>query len=128
MAFIVSSLQPGECYILFVDSTSSVSLYPNWDYEKADKKIENVHYTRSGRKYSYKWALTTKVKFTVENVTSSTMAMVNTWWASNQNLLFMRQDTTDIFSCQLSNKKTPIGKFVEPYMDEYLGTIELESY
>jgi hypothetical protein len=128
MAVIVSSLQPGECYILYVDSTNGVSLYPEWDYARNDKKVENTHYTRSGRRYNYIWAVRGRIKFSVEHVDSSTAAVVNSWWASGQKLLFKRVGTTDIMSCQLVNRSTPIGKYVEPYMDELKGVVELETY
>ena len=128
MSFIVSSLQPGQCYLLYVDSTDGVSLYPNWDYKRSDKKIESTHYTRSGRRYNYIWAVSTALKFSVEYVDSSTAYKVNNWWQTGQRLLFKRDGTTDIMSCQLVNRNTPIGQYIEPYMDELKGTIELETY
>ena len=128
MAVIVSSLSVGPSHRLFVNSSTGVSLYPNWDYKESDRKIENRHRTRSGRMYVYKWAQYKQIKFSVEHVDSATMCAVNSWWGGNENLLFKLDGSADITSCRLVNKSKPIGKRVEPYLDEYKGVILLETY
>lgn len=115
-------------YILFVDSSNSVSFDPEWDYEEDDKKIENRHRTRSGKEFVYKWGDYRRRKFSVSFVDSSTAAIVNSWWNSNTPLLFMREGDTDITSCYLIGRDKPLGKFVKPYDNLYKGVIELGEY
>lgn len=116
-------------YRLFVDSSTGVTLYPQWDYELTGEKIEDRHTTRAGYEYVYKWGGFEGAKFSVAYVDSATMAVVNSWWASNTPLLFMSSgDTTSVMSCRLIGKNPPIGKRVQPYFDLFQGTIELRTY
>jgi len=115
-------------YRLFVDSNNGVDLYPEWDYEEGGQKIEDRHRTRSGAEYVYTWAEYDLIKFSVTYVSSSTKAVVNSWWSSNTDLLFMRQGDADVTSCRLLNKSKPIGKLVKPYADQFSGRIELGTY
>ena len=56
------------------------------------------------------------------------MAVVNSWWESNTELLFMKVGGTQVYSVRIENNNAPIRKFVEPYDDLYEGKIELETY
>jgi hypothetical protein len=128
MAVIVSSVSIGPGHRLFVDSSTGVTLYPEWDYRESYRKIEDRHRTRSGREYVYKWGEYRQIKFSVEHLSSADQCTVNSWWSGNENLLFKLESSTDITSCRLVNKSKPIDKRIEPYMDEYKGKIELETY
>lgn len=115
-------------YRLFVDSSNGVSLDPEWDYDDSAKKIENRHRTRSAAEYVYKWGEYGVRKFSVMYVSSATAAIVNSWWSSNTDLLFMREGDADVTSCRLMNGSKPISKKVKPYDDQWRGKIELGTY
>jgi len=115
-------------YRLFVDSANGVSLDPEWDYDDSAKKIENRHRTRTGAEYVYKWAEFRTIKFGLMFVSSATQAIVNSWWSSNTDLLFMREGDIDITSCRIMNNSKPISKKVKPYDDQWRGAIELGTY
>jgi hypothetical protein len=115
-------------WLLFPSSGNHVTLDPEWNFDRSDKKIEDEHRTRSGRRYVYKWGSHARWKFDVQYVSSSTAAIVNSWFLSNASLLFMESGGTEIFSVQITNADLPFGRFVKPYTSLMLGTIELSTY
>ena len=110
------------------DGTNVVSLYPEWNFERADQKNEDVHRTRSGKQFRYLWGSYRVVKFDIEHVTSATKERVNGWWTNNTPLVLYDPASTVVVSAYLTNRDLPIGEFAEPYDNEFNGTIELESY
>jgi hypothetical protein len=115
-------------FILQANSSSQVTLEPEYDYARTDAKIENEHRTRSGDRYVYNWGRYRRIKFSIRYVDSATMNIVNNWWRNDTKLEFYEQGTTDITSCQLTNSTIPIGEFVRPYTNLFEGRVELEEY
>ena len=115
-------------YRLFVDSSTGVDLYPEYDYKEDDEKVESRHRSRDGSEYVYKWGDIGMFRFSVSFVNSSTKAQVNSWWGGNVDLLFMETGGTDVTSVHLVNKKKPIMGVVRPYQDLFKGKIELGTY
>ena len=113
---------------LFVDSNNGVDVEPEYNYMENDEKIENRHRTRSGAEYVYKWGSFKEWKFDIRWVNSSFRALVNSWWSTNTNLLWMEENGTEVFSVRIRNRSIPISKFEKPYTDTFLGTIELGTY
>lgn len=115
-------------YDLFVDSDNSLQFDPEFDYADEERKVEDSHRVRSGGLYRYKWASYRRFKFSMAFVSSSDAAIVNSWWLSNTELLFMNTSDSAVFSVQLVNADKPLGQFQKPYVDLYKGIIELETY
>lgn len=115
-------------HLLFVDSSNSVTLEPEWDFEQGQKKNETVHRTRAGNRFVYKWGEFETFKFSLNFVDSSTAAIVNSWWNTNTELLFSTDGGVTVSSVQLTNRSKPLARFNMPYDDEYKGKIELETY
>lgn len=115
-------------YVLFISSGVDVSFNPEYDFTDQESKIETRHRTKSGREYVYKWGDYKKFKFSVSYVNSSFKSIVNSWWNTNTELLFMKQGETQVYSVRLGGKKSPIGKFIKPYDDNFKGTIDLGTY
>lgn len=113
---------------LFVDSATGVDVEPEWDYERKDKKIEDRHRARSGAEFVYKWGEYIGIEFSVKFVNSSFQAIVNSWWNTNTDLLFMEVGGTEVFSVHIVNKDTPVGKVIKPYVDQFQGKIKLGGY
>jgi len=113
---------------LFVDSSNSVDLDPEWDFADQSKKVENVHRTRAGNRFTYKWGSYTSLKFSTNFVSSSTAAIINSWWSTNTKLLFQAQSSTAVTSVQLTNGTIPLGKFNKPSELFFSGSIQLETY
>lgn len=116
-----------SAYMLF-DGTNVVSMYPEWDFKLEDHKIENVHRTRLGNMYRYKWGSYKRVKFSVEHLSSSDMCRVNSWWGANTPLRLFDTSSVLVCSAYLVNNTVPIGQMVSPYVDKFKGVIELETY
>ena len=115
-------------YALFVDSSNSVSFNPEFDFTRRDNKIEDVHRVRSGEQYRYKWGEFARFSMTVKYLNSADMSIINSWWSTNTDLLFMEEGTTDVYSVHIANKDTPIGKQALPYDNQFYGKLELETY
>lgn len=113
---------------LFVDSSTGLTVEPEWDYKEEDEKIETRSRVRSGAEYVYKWAEFQKIKFKVSFVDSNFKSIVNSWWSNNTDLLFMEEGSSVVSSMHISNKKTPVGQFIKPYNTLFKGTIELSTY
>lgn len=113
---------------LFVDSSNGVDIDPEYDLVFQDTKIEDRHRARSSDAYVYKWGEYKRIKFSVSYVDSSFKAIVNSYWSSNTNLLFMEVGASAVYSVRLMNKELPVGKYIKPYTDLFRGVIELEGY
>jgi len=114
---------------LFVDSGNGVDVEPTWGYSQSDEKIENRHRVRSGKSYVYKWGEFKRYKLPMTYVDSNFKSIVNSYWNTNTQLLFMEVgNPSSVSSVRISNKKIPIGLNVEPYADLFEGVIELETY
>jgi len=114
-------------YIL-TDGSSPVYLTPEFDYKADNRKIENQHRTRGGRNYRYVWSVYKHLKFKVQFVSSADMTAINSWWGANTPLRLYDINSAVVASAYLVNASAPIDQFVQPYTDQYQGTIELESY
>ncbi len=116
-------------WALFVDSANSISLSPEWGLSQPDKKIESTHRTRGGKLYRYKWSDYKQFKFKLSFVNSSDVAVINSWWVSNTELLFMDEDdATTVSSVYLMNKSRPLSVRQKPYLEYTKGTIDLSTY
>lgn len=115
-------------YRLFVDSDNGVTVYPEYNYQEKDAKIENRFRSKSGKEYVYKFGDYRQWLMGIKFVDSSFKADVNTWWNSNANLLWMEENGTEVFSVHLMNKTKPIDKVIRPYTDLFEGKIELGEY
>lgn len=116
-------------WALFVDSANSISLEPEWGMTQPDKKIESSHRTKSGKRYVYKWGEYQQFKFSLKFVSSGNAAIINSWWNTNTELLFMDEDDiTTVSSVMIQNSKKPLTKKVKPYVEYSQGTIDLGTY
>ena len=115
-------------YLLFVDSTTGISLDPEYDFKNSGEKFESRHRARSGKEYVYKWGEYTKISFSLMYLSSSDMSTLNDWWSNNTPLLFMKEGASSVTSVHIINKKKPIDSFIKPYDDLYQGKIELGTY
>lgn len=110
------------------NSANGVEVFPEYNYSEKDRKIESRSRTTTGAEYVYKFGDYKAWKFDVQFVNSSFYAIVNSWWLSNAELLFVKTGDTDVSSVRLSSRTKPISKFVKPHDDLYAGTIELSTY
>ena len=113
---------------LFVDSSNGVTVEPEWNYKERDRKIETRNRARSGALYIYTWAEFKRIKMNVLYVDSSFKSIVNSYWSSNAELLWMEEGSSVVSSVQIVNKELPIGLFIKPYNNLFKGLIELETY
>lgn len=106
-----------------------LTLEPNTDFKDEGEKIESRHRTRDGSEYVYKWGSFERYKFDVEFISSATRHTLNdSFWSSNQNLLFINTPGTIVDAVRVINRRKPIDQFQKPYTDLWMGTIELGTY
>lgn len=116
-------------WALFVDSSNSISFEPEWGMSQPDKKVESTHRTKGGKLYRYKWGGYNQFKFGLNYVSSSDAAIVNSWWDSNTELLFIDEDdATTLSSVYLMNTTKPLTVRPKPYLEYSKGTINLSTY
>lgn len=108
------------------DSTTLVTLYPEYDFTDAGTKIEESHRVRDGGEFKYKFGSYDKFTFGLRYVNSSDAYNINQWWNTNTALYFNNDGT--IFNVRLANGTKPIGKYILPYTNLFEGTIELETF
>lgn len=112
----------------FFDNGGLQVILPEFNYKQSDRKIENVHRTRGGGRFVYKWSEYFQAKFSVRFVDSAQHAIVNSWWNENTQLLWLVDTGAIVESVQIVNRQLPIGEFIMPHNDLYQGGIELETY
>ena len=115
-------------WILFVDSSNSVTLDPEYDFKKVTIKVEDEHRMRQGNMFRYKWGEYTRWEFSVMFISSADQFTINNWHSETEKLLLMEEGGTQVFSVYLTNKESPIAQLIKPYNDQYRGKIELETY
>lgn len=117
-------------YELGISSADAVTLYPEWDYFKGERQVRTEHRSKSGKLKLYKWYDFEKISFQNNWVTASNAALVNSWWDSNTELLFLitSDSTTEVHSVMIMNDETPMAAYNKPYNDHFKGKIELEGY
>jgi len=116
-------------YRLFVDSNNGIDVEPEYDYKEPDEKIENRHRVRSGEEYVYKWGEFNRWEFSVEYINSSDRAIINSWWSSNTDLLWMEEGSSVVSSVHITNKTKPVDKPHKPYsLTLWKGVLKLGSY
>lgn len=110
------------------DGTSTVSFAPEYDLKQSAKKIEHTHRTRSGANYRYVWGSYKHVSCGIQYISSADMCRINSWWGANIALVLLDANSAAVVSGYLVNGSAPIDAIAKPYTDQYMGTIELESY
>jgi hypothetical protein len=113
------------------DSVVGVEVMPEYDLKCVCKKIETQHRTTAGRKFVYKWGEYYAATMSVRWVALEDRDQINRWWTENTPLMWFLTDSvtnTNVQSVLLVNKETPVGKFEAPYIDQFKGKLQLESY
>lgn len=114
---------------LGISSSTQLEVNPEADIRESDTKIQSTHRTEDGSELRYKWGEFGRVAFSVRYVNSSFKSIVNSWWSSNSELTFMRNDGTEVFSCKVEGDVKPIGNIDGPaYNDQFTGKITLGGY
>lgn len=113
---------------LFVNSDTGLDVNVEYDFKDTGQKFESRHRVRSGAEFVYRWGEWTEKKFSVAYVNSAFNSIVNSWWSTNTDLLWMEVGDTVVTSVHLINKSKPIDGFVKPYDDLFRGKIELGTY
>lgn len=108
-------------------STGLVTLYPEFDYVEEDQPIDDIHRTKAGVWYRYKWSQYARVRIPVLYLTSAQASMVNTYWSSSTAVRWWWTDDSIVNSGHIVNDAKPIGQRILPYQDLFKGEIILES-
>jgi len=116
-------------YELCILGGDVVTLYPDWDLTIEKKQVRSEKRSQSGYLRMYKWYDYRRISFKNDWVPASDAALVNSWWDSNANLLFLitSGDFTDVHSVMMINDETPLAQYNKPYNEYYKGKIELEG-
>jgi len=115
-------------FLLLQNSATAIWLNPEYNFKADLRKEESVHRTPDGSMYRYKWGEYDRWKFGLRWVSENDKYQLNTWYTNNTALLFSVDSGITVNSVYIVNKELPIGEYEKPYMDQYKGTLELETY
>lgn len=109
------------------DGTSVFSFAPEFGFKDQGFKDENKKRAKSGALFTYKFHSVAAWKVPVLFVSAADANTINGWWDDNVIVSFNGDILSGVFSCYITNKKTPISSLIKPYDDLYKGTIELQE-
>ena len=117
-------------YEIGPSSATAVQVYPEFDYDRHVVKNEVRHRTHSGKQYTYKWGSYTEFKFSVSWISGANAAIVNSWFASNTDLLLLitSSTATEVNSVRIQGDEAPLNQYNKPYDNYYKGKMELATY
>jgi len=112
------------------DSSTAITLYPEWDYTFQTNQTRSDMRTPAGKLYQYKYGEYKSFDLSFEYVPSSEAMTINGWFDDNTDLLlFVTSDTaTEISSVRIMNDDSPFNEFAEPYTNRWNGSFKLETY
>ena len=115
---------------LGITSADAITLYPEFDFTNTTEKIHTEQRTRSGKLYSYTWGSFKRFEFSVEFMSDTNAAIINSWHQADTELLFfINSDTaTEVNSVMIRGKKSPISGYMKPFNNYRKGAIILETY
>jgi hypothetical protein len=114
--------------LYYQNSATGVELFPEYDFKERSRKMESRTRTTTGAEYAYKFGSYDAWRFKLTFVSSETKSIVNSWWESNADLLFVETGQTNVSSVHLTNRETPIFGYMKPHDDQFHGMLELSTY
>lgn len=111
------------------DGSTTINLYPKWDFKHNRKMDRSDHRMYDGSLFSYKWCAYDLFSMTVEGLTPTEAAQINTWWEALTTLTFtLPLNGADMgIPVSVGGNSTPFPKFLSPRVDYYQGKLELTS-
>lgn len=106
----------------------ALPVLPDFDYAPATVKEESVHRTPGGGRYSYRWGSYRRFSVPVSWVGSAFRARVNSWWDGGAELTWTEDGGATVSSVRAVGEEEPVARVEAPYLDQFGGTIELETY
>ena len=115
--------------ILFSDSSTSVTLSPEYDYEHLPSKIQSRRRGIDGTEYVYNFGTYTEFSVPVEHVTSSDREQLYSWWLNNTSLVWQEDaGVTSEYTVRMTDDVFPLRKRNKPYFHQFMGTIKLSTF
>lgn len=108
--------------------SGNLTIVPETNYQRQDRKIEDDHRGRTGKRYVYKWGEYFHARFGLKFVDSHYYAVINSWWSTNAKLLWIVNTGAEVESVQIINERVPLGEYATPGLTEYEGELEITTY
>lgn len=105
-----------------------VIVEPDFEYLPDEVQQRSDHRTQDGSKYDYLWGSYRKISVPVSWVDSAFKAQVNSWWTTRTELQWTDNTGLTVSSCKIVNTNKPIASYMPPYLDQWGGVIDLETY
>lgn len=112
---------------LFADSSTNVSLDPEWKYKDQPRKIEARHRSTTGEEYAYIFGTFQDFDVPVMFVSSADHGQLKLWWENNTELTWAESGGTE-YPVRIVSDKYPLAKRTEPYHDLFEGVIKLSTF
>lgn len=117
---------------LGVNSSFAVTLYPTFGYKADGKQNKSMLRTPDATLWEYKWGQYDKFSVPVNYVSSSDTCTINSWWGARTDLNWYQIDSANTVvqthAVRIMNNNKPLNSLNKPYIDQFKGKIDLESY
>lgn len=114
-------------FFLYSDSSTSVTLRPEYDFTSGRNKVESRFRSKSGPEYVFKWSDYTSIRFSVRYVSSADASQITSWWLTNTELKFQQGADTPV-DVRLVGEDSPMDSRSKPHVNLFEGTIRLEGF
>ena len=108
----------------------AIELFPEFDLENDQKKIQTNLRLWDGSQFSYKFGGYDTIKFSQRYFPDSSANVANSLWLTNAPSIFVTCNSynADIYDVKLMGANKPFRKFSTPYIDLMDGKIHMETY
>lgn len=113
---------------VFSNTRDVLAVAPDFDYIPGAVKEMDVHRTKGGGRYEYRWGEYKRFSIPVSWVTNSFQSQTDSWWGAGTELLWTDNHGVTVSSVRLTNEERPIARVEAPYLDQFGGDLELETY
>jgi len=112
--------------LLFIDSSTSVTLTPEFTFKDEAKKLQSTMRTQAGTLIQYKFATFPSFKIPVKYINDTDKDQLHEWWRDNDDLTFAYGGSE--YTVRIVNKTNPVSKTIKPYDNLWQGELKLEGY
>jgi len=116
-------------FMLGISSTDAIQINPV-NFRKRKKQNRMDFKTLGGKRFAKILGDFSNIEFSLDFISNSDAAIINSWWESDASLWFFETGSTgvEVTSVYIVNDSTPIDGYNAPYTTYRRGKIKLETY
>jgi hypothetical protein len=103
------------------DGTTTLTLYPEWDYSHARQMSRSQHRMQTGALKAYRWAAWDEFEYSLEYISRADAEIINNWWLNRTLLIY-----TQVIDAHTISTRVRIGGDTTPLPFIYSGNTTLK--